>query len=292
MTTPRICACISTSSASGAAPDDEAAGPPSGAYFLQWGCLLIEDPLFYVLAVVALLIVGISKGGFGGGLGVIAVPLMSLAVPPFRAAALMLPILCVMDLVGLWAYRRHWDGGNLRIMLPGAIVGIVIASFTFGFFSEDAIRLIIGLIAVGFSLNHWLGGSARAAAHPAERSVGKGGFWSAVAGFTSFAAHAGGPPVSLYLLPQRMDKTLFVGTTVIFFAVVNYVKLVPYAMLGELGVANLETSLVLLPLAPIGVWLGIFLHHRVSQVWFYRVCYVFLFLTGLRLLWEGAIGVV
>ncbi|HKJ94239.1 MAG TPA: sulfite exporter TauE/SafE family protein [Gammaproteobacteria bacterium] len=252
---------------------------------------MIHDPLFYALAAVAVLIVGISKGGFGGGLGVVAVPLMSLAVPPFRAAALMLPILCAMDLVGLWAYRRDWDGANLRIMIPGAIAGIVIAAFTFGYFSEDAIRLLIGLIAVGFSLNHWLGGARREAARPAERDLGKGGFWSAVAGFTSFAAHAGGPPISLYLLPQRMDKTLFVGTTVIFFAVVNYVKLVPYAFLGELGVSNLATSVVLLPLAPIGVWLGIFLHHRVSQVWFYRVCYVFLFFTGLRLLWEGGVGI-
>lgn len=251
---------------------------------------MIQDPWFYVLATAAVLIVGISKSGFGGGLGVVGVPLMALTVAPFRAAAILLPILCVMDLFGMWAYRRDWDRPNLAIMLPGATLGIVVATFTYQYFSEDALRLLIGGIAIAFTLDHWLRRGMQSGPTP-EPNVIRGGFWSAVAGFTSFAAHSGGPPVSMYLLPQRLAPRLFVGTTVVFFLFVNYLKLIPYAFLDQLRTDNLLTALVLLPLAPLGIWLGLVLRRRVSPTWFYRICYVLLFLTGLKLAWDGVTGI-
>ena len=247
---------------------------------------MITDPLFYLLAVVAVLITGISKGGFGGGLTVVAVPLMALVIPPFQAAAIMLPILCLMDLTGLAAYWRRWDPRSLRIMIPGALAGILLGALTVRWISEDMLRILIGLIAVTFALNHWLGAKERYAGYR-PGGVLAGRFWGAATGFTSFAAHAGGPPAAIYLLPQRMDKTLFVGTTVVLFTLVNYVKLIPYAWLGQFHVSNLLTALVLLPLAPLGILLGVWLHKRVSTLWFYRICYVLLFMTGLRLLWHG-----
>jgi uncharacterized protein len=247
--------------------------------------MVIDDPWFYVVAVPAVLLSGINKGGFGSGLGILSVPLMALAVPPLQAAAILLPMLCLMDVVGVWAYRRRWDRGNLRILLPGAMVGILAGTFSAELLSDQTIRLLVGLIAVVFALNYYLG---FVALEPQGRHVPAGTFWGGVAGYTSFLAHAGGPPLVIYLLPQRLDKTLFVGTTVIFWAVVNYVKLIPYAWLGQFDIENLTTSLLLAPLAPLGMWLGIRLHRLIPQLLFYRICYALTLLVGLKLAWDGA----
>lgn len=245
---------------------------------------MIDIPLFYLIAVPAVLVVGISKGGFGSGLGILAVPSMALVVSPVQAAGIMLPILCLMDLVGVWSYRRQWDPANMKIIVPAAGVGIVIGTLTFDVMDESTIRLIIGGIALSFAADHWIG---RRSKEPAGRSTLKGGFWATVAGFTSFVAHAGGPPLSVYLIPQRLDRALFVGTTVIFFTAVNYAKLLPYWWLGQLAPGNLATSLVLMPLAPIGVILGIRLRDKISPVMFYETCYILLSIAGLKLSWDG-----
>ena len=255
---------------------------------------MIADPWFYPVAVVAMLLVGISKGGFGGGLGMLGVPLMSLLIDPITAAAIMLPVLCVMDLFGLWAYRRVWDARNLVVLAPAALIGILAGSLTFRHLDVDLLRLLIGLLAVGFAAHHYRGvwRRRRGGAAPRARraSLPLGLLAGSASGFTSFVAHAGGPPLSVYLLGQRLDKTVFVGTTVVFFTLVNYVKLVPYALLGQLHAGNLLTALVLLPLAPAGIYLGIWLHRRVSEERFYGVVYLFLALTGLKLIYDGVAG--
>lgn len=247
---------------------------------------MITDPWFYAVAVPAVLLAAISKGGFGGGLAMLSVPLLSLLTPARQAAAIMLPILCLMDLVGVWAYRKTWHKTNLGILAAGAVVGIAIGTASFHVFSDAAIRFLVGCIAVAFSLDYWL--HRKRDTTVTGTHVVKGMMWGALSGFTSFLAHAGGPPANAYLLPQRMDKTLFVGTMVVFFAAVNYAKLVPYWWLGLLPESNLTLSLILSPLAPIGVLLGIWLHRRISPVWFYRLCYLFLFATGSKLLYDGA----
>lgn len=250
---------------------------------------MLLSPAFYLLAVIAILIVGISKGGFGGGLGMVAVPLMSLVISPFDAAAILLPMLCIMDVAGLRAYWKRWDPQNLWIILPGGILGVLVATLTYRWVDEQMLRLLIGVIAVAFALNYY--SQAWRRERPARQaSRVSGGFWSAVAGFTSFSAHAGGPPISVYLLPQRLDKTLFVGTTVVFFAFVNYIKLVPYALLGQFRPEILLNALLLAPVAVAGVYLGLWLHHHLSERWFYRLCYALLLLTGLRLLQQGLAG--
>lgn len=250
---------------------------------------MIDDPLFYLLALPAVLILGISKGGFGGGLGALAVPLVALVVSPIQAAAVLLPILCVMDVHGAWVYRGLWDKANLRILMPGALIGLTVGAFSFRYLDARTMRLMVGALAVGFTIHHWLGGlPVPRAARGAD--VARGTFWGAVSGFTSFIAHAGGPPMSVYLLPQRMDKTRFLATTVIFVLFMNYLKLVPYAWIGQFSAENLSTSLVLLPLAPLGMWLGIWLHRAMRQDIFYRICYLLLFLAGLKLLYDGVAG--
>jgi len=247
--------------------------------------LLISDPLFYAVVIPAILLMGISKGGFGGGVGLIATPMVALVTTPTRAAAILLPILCAMDVVGVIAYRRSWDPVNMRILLPGSVVGILLGTATFRFLDESLIRLLLGALALGFVLRYWLARTPQR--EPTAPSRRAGSFWAALSGFTSFVAHAGGPPLSVYLLPQNMDKTLFVGTTVVYFTFVNYLKLVPYSLLGQFSGENLLTSLVLSPLAPLGMWLGIWLHRRIDEKLFYQAIYLMLAAVGLKLLYDG-----
>lgn len=248
---------------------------------------MIADPFFYLCAIPAVLIFGLAKGGFGGAIGIVSVPLMALAISPPQAAAILLPILCVMDLLAIRKFWRAWDKENLRIMLPAAVVGVGIGTLTFSHLSEAHVRILIGLLALGFALTYWRGGSVGTQTRP---NIVKGAFWSTLAGFTSFGIHAGGPPISVYLLPQRLPPTLFVGTCTVLFAVTNYLKLVPYYWLGQLNTGNLWTSLVLLPLAPLGVGLGYYLHNKVSPAQFYGIFNLFLLITGLKLLYDGLLA--
>jgi uncharacterized protein len=243
---------------------------------------MITDPWFYAAAVPAALIAAVSKGGFGGGLVVMAVPIMSLAVPPVQAAAIMLPILCLTDLFTVWAYRKAWDKRNMLILFPAGLIGTGIGWASFRYLDDDAVRLLIGVIAISFALYYFL--PFRRPTQAAGTSWRKGGFWGTVAGFTSFVAHAGGPPTYVYLLPQRMDKRFYVGTTAVFFLSLNYLKLIPYTQLGQFRWENVSTALVLLPLTPVGVWLGLKMQQRVTDTLFYNVCYACLLVTGLKLL--------
>lgn len=245
---------------------------------------MITDPWFYLFAVPAVLIAGIAKGGFSG-LMVLSVPIMAILVDPRLGAAIILPIICVMDLLGVWRFRKHWDKSSLIVLLPASLLGIIIGAASFQWFSVDGLRLVIGLISLGFVANWWLNRK-----HSQETRVpGKisGYFWGTLAGFTSFSAHSGAAPASIYLLPQRLDKVRLAGTFAIFFAVVNYVKLVPYAFLGQLGTANLSTSLALLPIGYVGIKLGFWLHSRVSEKHYYQISYGLLFLIGLKLIYDA-----
>lgn len=253
---------------------------------------MIDDPWFYAAAVPAVLITGTSKGAFGSGLGIMAVPLIALTVPVPVAAAVMLPILCLMDAFGVWAYRRAWHRGLILVLVPAATVGMLIGTLTFRHLDEHMIRLMLGLIALSFTLHHWLGrkratvgAAGQVAASRPSKTVGV--LAGTVSGFTSFVAHAGGAPLSFYLLPQRLDKTLYAGTATVYFALVNYIKIAPYAWLGQLTQTNLTTALVLFPLAPLSIWLGVRLHSRLSPTVFYRVAYLLVFLSGLKLTWDG-----
>ncbi|WP_341707002.1 sulfite exporter TauE/SafE family protein [Halopseudomonas sp.] len=248
---------------------------------------MIDDPMFYLCAVPAVLLYGIAKGGFGGNIAILSVPLMAMVVSPQQAAAILLPILCVMDLVAIRTFRGRWDKANLRIILPAAMFGVALGAVSFRVLNEEHIRLLIGTIAVLFVFNAWLRRD-QVAARPA--SVWRGRLWGTVSGFTSFGIHAGGPPINVYMLPQRLEKTLLMGTLAVFFTLVNWVKVPAYVYLGQFSSENLLTSLVLMPLAPIGVRLGFWMLQRTNEKLIYRLCYLFLFLTGGKLLVEGIIG--
>lgn len=245
---------------------------------------MITDPVFYAVAIPAVIFVGLSKGGFVSALAMLGVPLITLVISPVQAAGIMLPILIAMDVFAMWAYWGTYHGANLKILIPAAVAGIAIGWATAAWVSADHVKIIVGVVALLFCLDYWFGRKPEAGA---EVNVAKGGFWGAVAGFTSFVSHAGGPPLQMYLLPQRLEPRLFVGTSVIFFTAVNWIKVIPYAALGQFNTTNLMTSLVLSPLAPISILAGAWLVKKLSMDAFYRIAYFAIFAVSLKLIWDG-----
>lgn len=257
---------------------------------------MIHDWLFYAVAIPAVILTGLAKGGFAG-LGVAAVPLMALAASPVEAAAIMLPILMVQDVFSVWAFRKTWNGLILAVMLPGAAVGIALGYGLAGFTKPAVVELAVGLTAVAFSgYRLWADRSGpvelKTAGLPVWIDRALGFSAGVLAGFTSQISHAGGPPFQIYALPKRLARDVFIGTSSIFFAVVNWMKVPAYMALGQFTHESLMTSLVLLPLAIVSTWAGVWLVRRVSGERFYTVIYALLIVVGGKLIWDGVAGLV
>ncbi|MDQ0321805.1 putative membrane protein YfcA [Pararhizobium capsulatum DSM 1112] len=251
---------------------------------------MLPDFDFYMIAIPAVLLVGFAKGGMGEALSLMGVPLMSLAVPPVEAAALLLPILIAMDLVSLWMWRHHGDAKTLRILLPGAMVGIAIGWAASAYVQRDALRLIIGIIVVLFVLryayNAWRARCGIVIAAKPQR-VGPAAILGAFSGYGSFVAHAGGPPFQIYTLPLQLPPREYTGTIVRFFAILNAVKLAPYFALGQLDLSNLKTSMTLFPPAMLATVAGAWVVRRMRPQVFYPFMYTMAFLAGTKLVYDG-----
>lgn len=246
------------------------------------------EPLFYAVAVPAVIITGISKSGLGGGLGQLSVPMMAMFISPVAAAAIMLPILCLMDIANLWGYRNDWNKGDVALMLPGAVIGIGVGALTYNYVDDNAVRILLGVVTIIFAVSLLLQDSANSEGRKPSKLTGV--ICGTISGFTSFVAHAGGTPVKFFLLPQKLSKKVFVGTHVFFFFVVNQIKIWPYFWLGQFSTENLSTSLVLVPAVPIGVVIGWWLIRVVPMAQFYRIIYILLFVAGGKLIWDGLLG--
>ena len=245
---------------------------------------MITDPWFYAVAVPAVLLMGISKSGFGAGFGALATPLIALAVPVPQAAAIMLPLLTVMDGFGVAALLRHCDRALLKRLLPAGLLGTAIGTASFGLFPVATVSGIVGGLTLLF-LAIRLVFPPKADAPPPPRWLGV--LLGTASGFTSFVAHAGGPPIGFYVLPLRLTPVVTTATLAVFFAALNLSKWIPYAWLGLFDGRNLTTSLVLVPLAPVGVWIGVRIVKRISPVLFVRLFELGLLLTGVKLLADG-----
>ncbi len=245
---------------------------------------IITDPFFYAVAVPAVLLLGVSKSGFGAGFGSLAVPMMALAVTVPQAAAVLMPVLLVMDLLGIAAFRKDFDIKLLKFLVPCGLVGTLIGALLFSLLDGKVVAGIVGLFTLLFLAQRLLF-PPRPDSPPPPKWLGA--LLTVTSGFTSFVAHAGGPPISAYVIPLRLSPLKFTATLAFFFFVINLSKWIPYAWLGLLDMRNMATSLVLLPLAPVGVWAGVRMARRISQVLFYRVLYGGMFLTGSKLLWDG-----
>ncbi len=241
----------------------------------------ITDPFFYAVTIPAVLLLGVSKSGFGAGFGSLAVPMMALAVSVPQAAAILMPVLLLMDVLGMAAFRKDFDLKLLKFLIPWGLVGIVIGAVLFKLLDARLVAGIVGAFTLLFLAQRLLF-PPKADSPPPPRWLGA--LLTATSGFTSFIAHAGGPPVNAYMIPMRLSPIRFTATMAFFFFVINLAKWLPYAWLGLLDWRNFATSVVLLPLAPIGVWVGVKLARRISQVLFYRFLYVGMLLTGVKLL--------
>jgi uncharacterized protein len=252
---------------------------------------LLTDPIFMSVAVFGVCLLGLSKGGFLG-LGVMALPLMSLYVPPLQAAAIILPTAIAQDVLTLWAYWRQWSAWNLKIMLPSMLVGMFVGWLIAASLSAADIRLAIGLIAALFVVRHWLGSRfERLAPKP---GVAGGIAFGALGGITTMLANAGGPAWQMHMLPQKIDKVTYVGTFAVLFAASNWIKIPGFATLGFLTRENLLVGLALIPMAILSNFAGIWLVRRTSTEMFFRIAYVLMFLIALELirgsvveLWPG-----
>jgi uncharacterized protein len=243
--------------------------------------LLINDPLFYLLAAVAVILLGLSKGGFFG-LGVMALPLLSIEVPPLQAAAIILPTVLAQDALTVWTYRRDWSAWNLRIMIPSMAAGIAIAGLFAASLTPSHIRLAVGLIAAAFVLRHWL--RAHVERWSPRPGTLTGVLFGALGGVTTMLANAGGPAWQMHLLPQRLDKLTYVGAFTMLFAASNLLKIPAYGALGQLTPDNLAIGAALLPVAVVANYAGIWLVRRTPTELFYRIVYVLMFLIAVELI--------
>lgn len=247
---------------------------------------ILHDPLFWLLGIPSVILMGLGKGGFIG-VGTLAVPLMALVVPPVQSAAILLPLLIVQDAVGVWAFRKSWDRHIMLVMLPAALVGIGVGYLFAASLPEAWILLALGLISILFGAQRlWIerGGQA-APAHVLPNWVGT--LCGFVSGLTSQIAHAGAPPYQLWVMPQRLPRDILVGTTAIFFAVMNWVKVPAYAALGQFTPVNLIASAALMPFAIAATFAGVWLVRRVHPDRFYVMVYALTILVGVKLLWDA-----
>ncbi len=245
---------------------------------------LITDPFFYAVAIPAVLLMGISKSGFGAGFGSLAVPLMALSVTVPQAAAILMPVLLLVDVLGLAAFRRDFDRALLKFLIPLGLLGTLLGALLFKVLDTHIVAGIVGGCTLLFLAQRLLF-PPRADSQPPPKWVGV--LLTVTSGFTSFVAHAGGPPLNAYVIPMRLAPLMFSATMAMFYFAINLSKWIPYAWLGLLDARNMATSVLLLPVAASGVWIGVRIARRINPSLFYRLIYIGMFLTGSKLLWDA-----
>ena len=245
-----------------------------------------EQVWYWAMAIPAAMLVGMGKGGLPV-VGMLGVPLLSLVMHPLEAAGLLLPIYVATDLVGLWFYRREFSSRNVAILIPAGALGILVGWASVSVLPEPAVTIAVGLIGVGFCLNLWLR-PAIVEKKPAD--LPRGVFWGMVTGLTSFVSHSGAPPYQVYVLPQKLEKMVYAGTSTIVFAAINALKLIPYVMLGQINTESLRTAVALMPFGALAVLAGVRLTRILPEKIFFTAVQIALFLVSLKLLWDGAHG--
>jgi uncharacterized membrane protein YfcA len=245
----------------------------------------------------SLFMIGMSKGGFP--VGAIALPILILVWPAQAQAAraavgFMLPMLCVMDLVALSFYWRKVEWRRLAFLMPGTLLGVALASFLFVSdesmviaVSDRALKIMIGVLGILFVIYFAAKKWVLRHLHASQPNWTKGSAFGFGAGMTSTLAHAAGPVMQMYLLPQQLEKKRFAGTSCAFFWMLNLIKLLPFVMLGRIESENLKLGAVLLPVIPVGVALGWWLTHKTEQKHYTGLIYAVLLVTSVTLIFKA-----
>ncbi|MEO0503275.1 MAG: sulfite exporter TauE/SafE family protein [Pseudomonadota bacterium] len=242
---------------------------------------------FFAIAGPAAIFAGISKGGFGSGAAFASASILALVIEPGLALAVMLPLLMLVDAATLRPYWGKWNWPAARLMILGGLPGVALGAMLYARADPDVFRVLIGVISIGFVL--WQVGRSQGLIRTASAALPgwAGALAGAVAGFTSFVSHAGGPPAAVYLLSLRVTKTEYQASTVLIFWAINIAKFIPYAFLGMFTVQTGLANLALAPFALLGAWLGVKAHHMVPERAFFALTYVLLVVTGTKLIWDG-----
>jgi uncharacterized protein len=254
---------------------------------------LAANPLFWLIGGVTIFAIAVSKGAFGGGVASIGVPMLSLITDPIGAAIIVAPLVSLMDMFTLRTFGpTSWSKPDLKVLLPGLLIGLGIGWLVFEQVDPRLVALLIGAISVAFAL-HWFWRRARKVVPVAKPvSAPLGVIAGTASGFTTFVAHAGGPPVAMYLIRRHLDKTLFVGTTTAFFTIGNIIKLGPYSLLLAARPDSAAAALLLAGVVPFGVWLGLRLHRHLSYDAIMLITNIVLIIGGGRLIWQALAGFV
>ena len=244
-----------------------------------------SDLLFWFLAVLAAIFVGLGKGGLPV-VAVLGVPILSLVMPTIAAASLLLPVYIVSDMFALHAYRRAYDKEVLKISIVGMTIGVIIGWGTAHILIEWIVTFLIGFIGATFALSLLWNRDTRAQSLQ-PLSYKKGYLWCIVAGFTSFISHNGGPPWQIFTLPLRLTKTVFVGSSVIAFSYCNAIKLIPYYFLGQIGIESFKIAVSLMIPASISVYIGMTIVKYIPEKLFFNIITYALFFISIKLIWDG-----
>ncbi len=253
---------------------------------------MIDSTWFWVMAAIATFCAGASKGGLPG-VGILAVPILSQAISPVVAAGLLLPLYIISDIYGLWLYRKSYDLWNIKLMIGASLIGIAVGwglaiyNGSNAESGDELAKLIVGVIGLWYTFDILLKSRAGKEPVPRPADVPRGLFWGSIAGFTSFVAHAGGPPYQMFVLPQRLEKMVYAGTSTIVFAVINLLKVPPYWQLGQINVGSLWTCVYLTPVALVGAFAGYHLTRLLPGKLFYQLVEVALFILSVSLLYEA-----
>lgn len=247
---------------------------------------MITDWVFYAVAIPAVMLMGLGKGGFAG-VGVIALPILSLVISPLLAIAIILPILMVQDIVSVWAFRKEYSTRTLMLLAPGSALGMIAGYFTAARVSDAMVLILVGVVAVVFVI-YSLARKQPVDAVPRPLGWPKATFWSTLSGFTSFIANAGAPPYQVAVIPLKLPPRVFAGTGAMYFAALNYIKFFAFVKLGQISTETLATSAVLFPLAIATTLMGVWLVKRIEVQIFYRIMYALTMVVGVKLIWDGA----
>lgn len=240
--------------------------------------------LFFITVIPAIILYGIAKSGLGGSMTLISIPLMTIVMPLNEALGIVLPILIFSDFIATYKYRKEFDLSTLKLMVPFAAIGVVIGSLTFSYFSEELLKFIIGLMGFLFAGHYFFLKKNKEA--KSEKNFLKGGICSTISGFTSFCVHAGGTPVSIYLLPLRLKKEIYVGTRIIFFTFMNLIKLPFYINLSMTNFVTFKQSVILFPVAFIGILIGYKLLKVIDEKLFYNILYALILVSSAKLIFD------